>query len=51
MTMTNSNNKRDNGGNTKAPNMPTNKTAVATSKSQPQKERPKTVEQKEARRV
>jgi hypothetical protein len=35
--MTNSNNKRNNNGNTKAPNMPTNKTAVATSKGQPAK--------------
>jgi hypothetical protein len=37
MTLTNSNNKRDNDGNTKAPNMPTNKTGVATSKGQPAK--------------
>jgi hypothetical protein len=35
--MTNSNNKRNNEGNTKAPNMPTNKTVVATSKGQPAK--------------
>ena len=36
--MTNSHNKRDNNENTKAPNMPTNKIAEATSKGQSAKE-------------